>query len=416
MSGLSSLIGHIPHRMALAGGWIDQPFVSRHNPAPPGSMVVVSLQPDLWFMDRCGLAGGTRKVAQELWSGGLPDRAPAELVRELYGAENGGKPEPSGSQDMIGLIYPGVSRLDYTVDHEAGYFPVHIESNRDPEVARWIERVFYLVPVNQRPDGYNPLGVKRLDPAWIGRLGQSGKDCFSAIASRDLGRLGASMRECMDCWEAILPHMTLLRDLGCTHVVYADTSRRAEGDLFAPISRRPKLAEGEWDGYGKRLTALADRMADFGVGMAFHHHMGTIIETDAEIDRLMAVTGPSMGLLYDTGHCVFSGGDPEALLRRHVKRVVHVHCKDARKDLLDHARATDESFMQSVLDGVFTVPGDGFIDYPTLLGILHDAGYAGWIVCEAEQDPGKAHPLTYARLGFSNLVRMALQAGFTVDP
>src|SRR6185312_5861778 len=156
---------------------------------------------------------------------------------------------------------------------------------------------------------------------------------------------------------------TLLKDLGCTHVVYADTSRRAEGDLFAPISRRPKLSEDEWTGYGKRLTGLAERMAEFGVGMAFHHHMGTIIETDAEVDRLMAVTGPAVGLLYDTGHSVFSGGDPVALLERNVKRVVHVHCKDARKDLLEKARATDESFMQAVLDGVFTVPGDGFIDY-----------------------------------------------------
>ena len=217
-------------------------------------------------------------------------------------------------------------------------------------------------------------------------------------------------------WAAILPHMTLLRDLGCTHVVYADTSRRAEGDLFAPISRRPRLADEEWSGYGRRLTALGERMADFGVGMAFHHHMGTIIETDAEIDRMMATTGPAVGLLYDTGHCVFSGGDPLALLTRHVKRVVHVHCKDARKDLLEKARAADGSFMQAVLDGVFTVPGDGFIDYPVLLKILHDAGYEGWLVCEAEQDPNKANPLTYARLGFSNLARLALQAGFTIAP
>ena len=217
-------------------------------------------------------------------------------------------------------------------------------------------------------------------------------------------------------WNAILPHMTLLRDLGCRHVVYADTSGRSEGDLFAPISRRPKLADDDWAGYGKRLTALASRMADFGVGMAFHHHMGTIVETDAEVDRLMASTGPAVGLLYDCGHCVFSGGNPVAMLKRHVARVVHVHCKDARKDLLQKARATDESFMQAVLDGVFTVPGDGFIDFPTLLATLHDAGYEGWLVSEAEQDPAKAHPLTYARLGFSNLVRMALQAGFTVAP
>jgi inosose dehydratase len=215
-------------------------------------------------------------------------------------------------------------------------------------------------------------------------------------------------------WAAILPHMTLLRDLGCTHVVYADTSRRAEGDLFAPISRRPKLAESEWTPYGRRLTALADRMADFGVGMAFHHHMGTIVETDAEVDRLMAVTGAAVGLLFDSGHCVFSGGDPVALLKRHVARVVHVHCKDARKALLEKARSSDESFMQAVLDGVFTVPGDGFIDFPALLRILHGAGYAGWLVCEAEQDPAKAHPLTYAKLGFANLNRMAREAGFTV--
>ncbi len=217
-------------------------------------------------------------------------------------------------------------------------------------------------------------------------------------------------------WVAILPHMTLLRDLGCRHVVYADTSGRSEGDLFAPISRRPRLKDDEWAGYGKRITALAERMADFGVRMAFHHHMGTIIESDAEVGRLMAVTGPAVGLLYDTGHCLFSGGDPIAMLKRHVARVVHVHCKDVRADLVEKARSTDNSFMQAVLDGVFTVPGDGFVDFPTVLSILHDAGYEGWLVSEAEQDPAKAHPLTYARLGFSNLVRMALQAGFTVAP
>jgi inosose dehydratase len=217
-------------------------------------------------------------------------------------------------------------------------------------------------------------------------------------------------------WQAILPHMTLLRDLGCRHVVYADTSGRSDGDLFAPISRRPKLADGDWAGYGKRLTALAERMADFGVGMAFHHHMGTIVETDEEVDRLMASTGPAVGLLYDCGHCVFAGGDPVAMLQRHVKRVVHVHCKDVRKDLVEKARGTDNSFMQAVLDGVFTVPGDGFVDFPKLLSILHGAGYDGWLVSEAEQDPAKAHPLTYARMGFCNLARMALQAGFTIVP
>jgi inosose dehydratase len=217
-------------------------------------------------------------------------------------------------------------------------------------------------------------------------------------------------------WDAVLPHLTLLRDMGCKYVVYADTSHRSSGDLFAPISKRPKLADGDWPDYGKRITALAERMAEFGVGMAFHHHMGTIVETDAEVGRLMASTGNAVGLLYDCGHSAFAGGDPVALLKRHIDRVVHVHCKDNRAEILKKARASDESFMQAVLDGIFTVPGDGATDFPTLLQVLHDHSYAGWLIVEAEQDPAKAHPLTYAKMGFSNLVRMALQAGFTVEP
>ncbi|MGA2266862.1 MAG: hypothetical protein ABSH44_00205 [Bryobacteraceae bacterium] len=203
---ITSIIGKIPYRVALAGGWIDQPFVSRHNPTPPGSMVVVSLEPILWFMDRCGMASGTRKVALKLWNGTVPGRAPAELVRELYRAENKDKAEPSGSQDMIGLLYPGVSRLDYNVEFEGGYFPAHIESNCDPQIARWVEEVLHLVPINQRPEGYNPLGVKNLDPEWIRQLGQTGKDCFDAIVAKDIRGLGASFNHCMRCWEAILPH------------------------------------------------------------------------------------------------------------------------------------------------------------------------------------------------------------------
>ncbi|MCX5494421.1 myo-inosose-2 dehydratase [Kaistia dalseonensis] len=214
---------------------------------------------------------------------------------------------------------------------------------------------------------------------------------------------------------AITPHLTLLRDLGARHVVYADTSRGRLDAIRQPISDRPKLAEGEWRDYGIKITALAERMADFGVRMAFHHHMGTIIETDAEIDALMDHTGEAVGLLYDTGHCVFSGGDPEALLARNIDRVVHVHCKDVRPDILARARAEDWSFMAAVLAGIFTVPGDGSVDYPTLLKRLADHGYAGWLVVEAEQDPAKAHPLTYATMGHDNLLRLARAAGFTVE-
>lgn len=203
---ITNLIGKIPYRLALAGGWIDQPFVSRLNPSPPGSMVVVALEPNFRFMDRCGMGTSTRKVAMRLWDNKLPERDPAQLVQELYAAENKDQPEPSGSQDMAGIIYPGISRLDYEASFEGGYFPVHVESNNDPELAAWLEEVLHILPIAQRPDGYSPLGIKNLDPDWIRRLGRSGRDCYQAILSSDLNGLGEAMNECMRCWEVILPH------------------------------------------------------------------------------------------------------------------------------------------------------------------------------------------------------------------
>jgi hypothetical protein len=205
--GITSIIGKIPYRMALAGGWIDQPFVSRVNPAPPGSMVVVGLEPTFRFMDRCGMGTSTRKVAARLWGGTLPEGDPAALVRTLYAEENRGLADPSGSQDMIGLIYPGINRLDYDASYEGGYFPAHIESNNYPAVARWLEEAIYVVPVAQRPDGYSPLGVKNLEQEWIQLLGQTGKDCYEAILTRDLSGLGAAMNACMACWEKLLPQV-----------------------------------------------------------------------------------------------------------------------------------------------------------------------------------------------------------------
>lgn len=202
---LTSVIGPLPYRLALAGGWIDQPFVSRLNPEPPGSMVVVSLEPDVRYMERCGLATGTRKVAQRLWPMGLPAGDRMEQVRALYRAENGDRPDPSGSQDMIGLIYPGICRLDYRADYEGGFFPVHIEQCLDPAVAAWLEGVLHLIPVNQRPEGYHPLGEQNLTPDGVRALGRTGADCFDAIVRRDAGALGAAMNACMACWEALLP-------------------------------------------------------------------------------------------------------------------------------------------------------------------------------------------------------------------
>lgn len=215
---LEKFLGPIPNRLQLAGGWIDQPFVSRHNPKPPGSMVVVQIEPNFRPMDRSGIASGTRAVAMKLWNGKLPNRPLAELARELYDAENKGKTEPSGSQDMIGLIYPGVNRLDYDFNFEGGVFPSHIESCNHTRVARWLEKVLHLIPVEPRPEGYSPLGEKNLTPMWVARLGQAGRDCYDAIVSRDAKALGASLNLNMKCWEQLLPqtvrHPLLRVDLG----------------------------------------------------------------------------------------------------------------------------------------------------------------------------------------------------------
>ena len=208
---------NMPFRMAFAGGWIDQPFISKHNPQPPGSMVVVSLNPTIQFLDRCGMGTSTRKVAIQFWGREFPEGDPASLMRKLYATENDGKTAPSGSQDMAGIIYPGINRLDYDFKFEGGYFPIHIESNNDPGVAKWLESVIYMVPVSQRPAGYNPLEEQNIDPGWIQRLSQTGKDCFNAIVSKDAQALGASMNECMICWQNVLPntvrHPTITIDL-----------------------------------------------------------------------------------------------------------------------------------------------------------------------------------------------------------
>ena len=168
-------------------------------------MVVVSLIPSVRYMDRAGMATGTRRVARRLWSDALPPGDPLALTRELYREENRDKKDPSGSQDMIGILYPGVSRLDYDYTHDGGIFPARIESNCDPEVARWIERIIHVIPVAPRPDGYDPLGEPNLNPSWIERLGRTGAECYRSITMGDLPGLARSMNECMQCWEAILP-------------------------------------------------------------------------------------------------------------------------------------------------------------------------------------------------------------------
>ena len=203
--------------------------------------------------------------------------------------------------------------------------------------------------------------------------------------------------------EAMAAHLGLLVEMGSNVMVFAETTGCVHGEITTPLSQRPVLGAQQWLEFGRKLSEVADYMLSRGVRMAYHHHMGTVVETESEIDQLMAVSDDSVSLLLDTGHLSFAGGDPVAVARRHGPRIVHVHCKDVRAAVLDWAKGADVGFLQAVLEGVFTVPGDGSIDFASLVAQLKQLDYSGWLVVEAEQDPAKADPLTYARMGYEHL-------------
>lgn len=223
-----------------------------------------------------------------------------------------------------------------------------------------------------------------------------------------------SRRSVAEELEAIEPHLTLLKAMGCDVVILAETAGCIHGDIAVPLSRRPVLDDATWALFCERLTTLANALARRGFKSAYHHHMGTVVEAEGEVDRLMADTGPALGLLLDSGHMTVAGGDPLAVARRHAGRITHVHCKDVRADRLAAAQAADSSFLAAVVDGLFTVPGDGMVAWRPLLADLAQRGYSGWLVVEAEQDPAKAHPLTYARKGYDFLSSTARAAGFSI--
>lgn len=202
--------------------------------------------------------------------------------------------------------------------------------------------------------------------------------------------------------------------LGAPVLVYGETSETIQNQQKVPLSRRPQMPEHEYPRYGAKLTEIAEYTAAHGVALAYHHHMGTVVQSQEDTDRLMANTGGAVGLLVDTGHMVFAGGDPLATLRRHGHRVVHVHCKDVRADILRRVRAEDCSFLDAVLAGVFTVPGDGSIDFQSVAEGLAEIDYSGWVVVEAEQDPLQAPPLQYARIGHRHLSEVFTTAGFEI--
>lgn len=240
-------------------------------------------------------------------------------------------------------------------------------------------------------------------------LAPFGLDCISGWYSAEL-----LQRDADEEMRHLRPHLDLLKAMGSTVLVFAETSNAIHGDRSKPLSQRPVMSAQDWAEFGRRITQVAERTLSEGVRLVYHHHMGTIVQSEADIDAFMAATGPAVHLLLDTGHATWGGADPAALAARYRERISHVHAKDVRPHVMTQAAAEGWSFLDAVLGkgsdlGIYTVPGDGMVDYPAVFRAL--PGYSGWVVVEAEQDPEKAHPLTYAKKGVAHLKHSLKEAG-----
>ena len=206
----------------------------------------------------------------------------------------------------------------------------------------------------------------------------------------------------------------LFKAVGCTCLVYGETAGTIQNIRSAPLNTRRQLSDDQIRDYGHRLTAFAEFCAEESMPLAFHHHMATAIETEQDLDTLMANTGEAVGLLYDAGHMAFAGGDILRVIDDHGPRIIHVHTKDVRNSIIEALDRNSESFLDAVIKGAFTVPGDGSIDFDAVVQRLADVGYEGWFIVEAEQDPVKAPPAEYARIGHDALVKSLQKAGYEI--
>ena len=254
-----------------------------------------------------------------------------------------------------------------------------------------------------------------------GKFPKNPRELKEVLAAHDLklvsgwysGRvLGSDLSEEKDRAYA---QLELFRENGASVIVYGETFGTVQNKRDVPLARRPKLDDEQMRVYGRKLTAFAEHCAEQGVPLAFHHHMATAIETEHDVDRLMNFSGEAVGLLFDTGHITLAGGDALAMGRRHGKRINHVHAKDIRRAVLRGLDFNKHSFLDAVLAGVFTVPGDGMIDFRAVADLLAEIKYEGWIVVEAEQDPAKAPPLKYAKIGYEALSEALDKAGYTIE-
>ena len=208
--------------------------------------------------------------------------------------------------------------------------------------------------------------------------------------------------------------LRLFQDCKSPCMVFAEVTGSVQGDPKIPLSKRPKLSKDDWNKLIHSINEISKMMMDENMPLAYHHHMGTVIETEEDTRRLIENTKDTVGLLVDTGHMLFAKGNSIKLVETFYERIIHIHCKDIRKDILEKSLNNDVTFRQAFLDGAFTVPGDGCIDYVPFLKALKEKKYSGWLVVEAEQDPAKANPFEYAKIGFNYLSKTAKKCGFEI--
>jgi len=198
--------------------------------------------------------------------------------------------------------------------------------------------------------------------------------------------------------EAFIKQVEFLAALGAKVIGVSEQSYSIQGKLDQPVwEGKYVMNDEEWELLATGLNKLGKIAREKGVTLTFHHHMGTVVQTEEEIDRFMQMVDPKLVyLLFDSGHLSFAGIDPEKVLKKYVGRVRHVHVKDIRRRMVDKSKKERWSFLKGVREGVFTVPGDGDVDFGAIFQILEDADYEGYIVVEAEQDPAIANPFEYA--------------------
>ena len=212
----------------------------------------------------------------------------------------------------------------------------------------------------------------------------------------------------------IQEQLKLFKDCNSPCMVFAEVSDSIQGNPNKKLSTRPKMELEEAKKFYYKISEIGKYLEDEEMPLAYHHHMGTVIETEEDTIRLLENTHDSVKLTLDTGHMLFAKGDSLNILENFYKRIIHIHCKDIRKHVLEKTLKEDLSFRDAFLEGAFTVPGDGCIDYKPIFDVLKDKNYSGWLVVEAEQDPAKANPFEYAKIGYKYLSETLKSSGIEI--